>query len=165
MGQKISFSDIARRMTGFSTPVFGVSWSAPTPEREWIRHLLNFLEDRRVLYVPYPNEEFDYAVRSVIEIRKELTETLNKLPEKSEAVDPVRAMRAACRKFLNDPSLESRNPERSHRPPTLHWMEPGFLVALGELRASFGVQIARLSVRYGIDIEEELASILPASDE
>jgi hypothetical protein len=42
--------------------------------------------------------------------------------------------------------------------------DPGFFVALGELRATFGVQIAALAVAYGIDVEDELASILPVED-
>jgi hypothetical protein len=34
--------------------------------------------------------------------------------------------------------------------------------ALGELRAVFGIHIAQLSAKFGIDIEDELAVILPA---
>ena len=36
--------------------------------------------------------------------------------------------------------------------------------ALGELRAVFGIHIGQLAVKYGIDIEDELASILPIED-
>ena len=37
-------------------------------------------------------------------------------------------------------------------------------MALGELRARVGVQIAILSVRYQVEIEAELAAIVPLED-
>jgi hypothetical protein len=37
-----------------------------------------------------------------------------------------------------------------------------FYDALGELRAVFGVHVAQLSAKFGIDIEDDLATILPA---
>jgi hypothetical protein len=37
----------------------------------------------------------------------------------------------------------------------------GFMLALGELRAHFGLQIAFLATEYGLDIEDELAQIVP----
>ena len=36
-----------------------------------------------------------------------------------------------------------------------------FFAALGSLRATFGTLIAVIAVHYQIDVEEELASILP----
>ena len=50
---KIRFKEIIRRLTGFSTPFFGISWQPPESERKTIRKLFNFLEDRRVLFNPY----------------------------------------------------------------------------------------------------------------
>jgi hypothetical protein len=40
---------------------------------------------------------------------------------------------------------------------------PGWIFndALGELRAVFGIHVAQLSAKFGIDIEDSLASILP----
>lgn len=171
MGRKksISFMETARRLTGFSTPIFGVQWNPPESERETVRRLLHFLEDRRALYVPYCLEVTDQVERSLLQIREELTRTLQTLPEDSKAAGPIRAMRAACRKFLTGDHpefphmLEARHrewgpPPRHHR----HEASPGFFVALGELRATFGTHIADLAVRYGLDLEEDLAPILPA---
>jgi len=45
--------------------------------------------------------------------------------------------------------------------PTGPW-DDGFGDALGELRGTFGIHVARLAAQYGLDIEDELASILPA---
>lgn len=41
---------------------------------------------------------------------------------------------------------------------------PGFFVALGELRAVFGIHIAWLAYEYQIDLEEQLTAILPPID-
>jgi hypothetical protein len=38
-----------------------------------------------------------------------------------------------------------------------------FITALGELRGSFGIHLATLATSYGLDMEDELASILPAT--
>lgn len=40
-----------------------------------------------------------------------------------------------------------------------------FNSALGELRGTFGIMIAQIAVAYGINVEEELASILPNKEE
>lgn len=160
---RIRFKNVVSRLTGFSIPIFGVSWNPPEPERKIIRRLFTFLEDRRVLFNPYSLEVESQVTDSVLEIRKELTNTLNQLPEDSKAAQSVRAIRAVCRKFMDEPYPEM---------PHIGWpMMPGreasagFFVALGELRAVFGTHLAILAVQYGINIEEDLASILPATEE
>ena len=37
--------------------------------------------------------------------------------------------------------------------------------ALGELRSVFGIHIGQIAVSYGIDVEEQLADLLPAAPE
>jgi hypothetical protein len=37
--------------------------------------------------------------------------------------------------------------------------------AIGELRGVVGVHVAQLAVRYGLDVEDELAQILPTADD
>lgn len=39
-----------------------------------------------------------------------------------------------------------------------------FNSTLGELRGTFGIMLAQMAVAYGIDIEDELSSILPEKD-
>ncbi len=151
---KIPFRKVAKSLTGISTPVFGVSWNPPETEREIVRKLLVFLEDRRALYNPFDIEMPEYVDRSIIEIRHELTRILKTVDENSEISQHVRAMRAACRKFLNQ--ITPRNRHRYYG-----WGDAEFFAALGELRAIFGIHIAQLCVKYGIGIEQELASILP----
>lgn len=161
--------DAARRITGISTPLGGIQWEYAVPEREHVRALITFLEDRRALYVPVHVEVLGQVTASVQAIRGKLTESLEKLPEASNAAAPIRAMRAACRKFLTEPHPEFRNLSWSHYP---EWRRdsrceasPGFFVALGELRAAVGAQLAVLVAGYGLDLEPELAAILPAKPE
>lgn len=165
---RLKFKSLVSRLTGLSVGLdgLGVSWNPPTDERDQVRRLLTFLEDRRVLYVAEYLEVPSHVSVSVLEIRKEITATLQKLPESSKAANILKAMRAACRKFLEEDYPDFRHvyiagphPVRNHgRNGEL----PGFFVALGELRAVFGIHIARLAYEYQIDLEEELTAILPA---
>jgi len=42
-----------------------------------------------------------------------------------------------------------------------HYANRHFNSALGELRGVFGVHLAQIAAKYGLDIEDDLASILP----
>jgi hypothetical protein len=163
---RIAAKSLAHRLSGFSLPFFGVQWTPPADEREIIRGLLTALEDRRVLFVPYHLEVVSQVTSSVLQIRETLTKSLQALPETSRAAGSVRAMRAACRRFLEEPAPDFRNLMRwqSARHSGDEEGSPSFFVALGELRAAFGTHIAALAYQYGLDIEPELASMLPPSD-
>jgi len=148
---RYKFSEIASRFTGISIPVFGISWQPPEPERVIVRSLLVFLEDRRALYNPFAFEMEHQVTASVLEIRTMLTDAIQHLPESSEAIPRIRAMRAACREYL----------DKSNDRDNFDWRHQGFLAHLGRLRTIFGYHIAQLAVIYGIDVEGELAKILP----
>jgi len=145
------FSEIASRINGISIPIFGVSWQPPKPERTIIRSLLTFLEDRRALYNPFAFESDHEVARSILEIRENLTDAIQQLPESSHALSNIRAMRAACREYLDN----------SRDDIGMGWRHSSFFVYLGSLRTIFGYHIGQLAVMYGIDIEGELAKILP----
>jgi hypothetical protein len=161
--RRLGLTELARRITGFSTPFFGVQWTPPSAERDTVRTFLTFLEDRRVLFTPYELEVEGQVERSVHDIRRRCTESLATLPEQSRANPPMRAIRAACRRFLDEPHGDFRN---------LYMRDfgdfrdrAGFFTALGELRAIVGVQIAILAVQYKIELAAELATIVPAEDD
>lgn len=163
---RIAANSLAHRLSGFSLPFFGVQWTPPADEREIVRSLLTALEDRRVLFVPYHLEVVSQVTSSVLQMRETLTKTLQALPETSRAAGSIRAMRTACRRFLEEPP-DFRNLMRWHggRHAGDEEGNPSFFIALGELRATFGTHIAALAYQYGLDVEPELASILPSSDE
>ena len=166
--KKIPFADLVRYITGVSTPVFGISWNPPEPEREKIRKLIIYLEDRRALYNPYNMETMHWVDESVLKIREELTGSLQQLGEESKAAPSLRAMRAACRQYLDKfellrklhayrgsiKKLDIDNMEDIYR-------NLNFESSLGELRAIFGIHIAKLCAMYGIDLEGKLLNILP----
>jgi len=142
-----------RRLTGISCPIFGVSWTPPEDERQLIRHYLAFLEDRRVLFEDYCNEDKKYVDLSIIEIRKETTNLIGK-PVSTETQDSLRAIRAACRGFLS--SSNSNKHSGCHMANT--WSR------LGQLRSLVGIHIARLCTIYGLEVEQQLLSIFPPVD-
>lgn len=123
------------------------------------RRIIRFLEDRRVLYNDFVWEVPDECIQSALEIRKFLTVELGNLKEGSELAAPMRSMRAACRKFLNDMHCEFGTLTRPR-----FGNHYDFFTALGELRSSFGLNIASLAVQYGVDVEDELATVLPVED-
>src|SRR4030042_229704 len=101
---KRKFTQIAKSLTGFTIPVFGggVSWKPIETDRDIIRKLMTFLEDRRALYNPYDIEMPEYVSRSILEIRKEITDMLQRIGENPDISPHLRAMRAACRKYLDE---------------------------------------------------------------
>jgi hypothetical protein len=156
------FREVASRLTGISSPVFGVSWSPPEPEVTVARRVIAFLEDRRVLFVDSSLEVPERCASSVIEIRHYLTSEIQQLGD-GELRSSLRAMRAACRKFLE--AVDDREGlVIRHAGQHGHWASWRFGAALGELRGVFGVHLAKLAVQHGLDIEDELAQILPAGD-
>jgi len=156
----VRFNEIVARVTGLSSPVFGVSWNPPEPEIQVARRVVTFLEDRRVLYLPSEMEVPEHCVESVLEIRRFLTAELQSLANGTELADTLRALRAGCRKFLN--TVGARSDIVVFGAHHGHWASWEFNGALGELRGVFGIHLARLAAGYGLDVEGDLATILPA---
>lgn len=157
------FKDIASRLTGISSPIFGVSWNPPEAERSVAKRVITFLEDRRVLYSPSELEIPDHCVQSVIEIRRSLTTEIAKLEEKSDISASLRALRAACRKFLDTVRGDEGRIIRFGA-QSGHYANWTFNSALGEMRGVFGIHIAKLATAYGVDVEDDLAAVIPGED-
>jgi hypothetical protein len=155
--------ETARRITGISIgPLGGVQWSDPgPPQRELVRQFLVALEDRRVLYNPMQLEVRSQVDYSIHQIREACTKTLQQLGEHDFGVLPIRAAREACRRYHDDANLEFRN---MHFDPREHDATAGFFMALGAFRATVGYQVALLAAHYDLDVEGDLASVLPDLD-
>ncbi|MES0117933.1 hypothetical protein NKK52_18375 [Mesorhizobium sp. C277A] len=172
-----SFDAIRSRLTGIGFLSISASWNPPVAQRTVILRLFNFLENRRVLYVPMHFEVPDQVDQSVIQIRNELTQILNDLPEHSPAARRVRHLRTASRRFLEDALPDYRNIAYRLRNDvdsgsSIRWhdhgyrpLTPGYFVALGELRAIFGLQLSALAAEFEIDVEQDLTSIFPVAIE
>jgi hypothetical protein len=96
----MKFKEIVSRITGLSVPEFDVQWSPKEPEVAAARRVIGYLEDRRVLYNPSEMESPDHCVQSVLQIRSYLTQEIGSHGE-GDLGATLKAMRAACRKFLN----------------------------------------------------------------
>lgn len=156
------YKEIVSRLTGFSIPIFGVSWSPPAAEITVARRVIAYLEDRRVFYNPYHMEMESHCVDSILETRKFLTEIIGNLTEGSELASHLRAIRAACRRFV-DTVRDSGHPR-----PSRHFKGPfetEFFEALGQLRATAGIHIGVIAVMYGLPVEGQLSEILPPAVE
>ena len=150
------------RLTGFSTPVVGVSWQPSVAERDVAKELLVRLEDRRVLYVPGEAESPSHCIHSIIEIRHLLSDLLAKTGGDGAVAEHIRALGASARQFMD----RSEHGEFSKASPTSgyhDWRSWEFLDALGQLRAQFGFHIAAMAHRYGLPVRGELITILPPS--
>lgn len=160
----MKFKGLLNRLRGISVPIFGVSWNPPEIEITKARRIIAFLEDRRVLYDPSQVEVPRYCIHSVIEIRSFLTSELGELNFDDEFAKSLRAMRAACRKFLDKVGDEEGDVVRFGSQLN-HYASWIFIGALGELRGFFGSHVAKIAAEYGLDVEDSLASILPAMDD
>lgn len=159
----MKFNEIANRLTGISTPLGGISWQVSESEISAARRVVSFLEDRRVLYAPDEMEVPSHCVHSVMDIRRFLSSELGKLDSGSEFAASLRAMRTACRKFLERVGVDGREVAlyANHHG---HWASWTFYGALGEMRGTIGIHLARIATQFKLDIEDNLASILPATD-
>jgi hypothetical protein len=158
---RLKIADLARRITGFSTPTVGVSWTPQAADRNTVRAFLTFLEDRRVLFNPFRLEVAYQVQQSIQQIRAECTKAIGSIPDNSPAAAPLRGIRAACRRFLDEPLTSN---VRFHQRDFYGPEGPEFFTALGEFRAMVGAHVAGLAVLYKIELEVELASIVPAED-
>jgi hypothetical protein len=116
-----------------------------------------------VLFDPYDVEVPDHCIQSILQLRAYLTDEIGKLNPKSHLAQTLLAMRAACFKFLSQVAAFGRRSGARLRYAS--WDGParwGFDQALGELRGTFGIMLADLAVRHGLEIEEPLSRILPA---
>jgi hypothetical protein len=149
------FKEIVNRLTGLNLGPFGVSWDPQESEIAKAKRIVAYLEDRRVLYNPSSLEIPQHCVDSVLEIRQFLTTELGDIAEDSPIRACLRAMRAACKKFLDHVQESGPDVVRFgwHHG---HWASWDFNTALGELRGVFGVHLAQLAVLYRLDVEDNL---------
>lgn len=163
----MTYKEIASKITGFSCPIFGISWNPPKLEIETASKIITFLEDRRVLYNPYELEEPSHCQESVIRIREFLTEQLYNTYKDSELGKIIRGMRSACRKFL-DSTQKSPFRKEIERGTGIHLsmgMTMEFYSGIGELRGTIGILIGKLLVMFGLDCENDLLKIIPLETE
>jgi hypothetical protein len=104
---------IGKRITGFSTPIGGISWDMPKQSiTDEVRKLLVFLEDRRIFHIVDEKvreikgahtKRPDWVAESINKIRDEITECLKSTHFDDDTQQSLDRMRRACRTFLDSP--------------------------------------------------------------
>jgi len=149
--------DLAKRLTGISTLIGGISWKPPVEERSKAQRLLVYLAGQRALHYPYDREIGSFVVQSIVDTRERLTRDIEGLSVGSILRQILRGMQAACRKFLD----ENQSPSAGYGWP----YEAQLHCTLGELRALFGIHIARIACAYDLEVDVCLGGVLPPEPE
>lgn len=132
-----------RRLTG----AYGLQWDYTEAERKVIRDLIVVLEARRVLVVPYEFELMPQVVQSLIEIRDELTETLQRLEDGAKSAAILQELREAVIRFLIAAGNEP-------------YVTPRVFAHLGELRGIVVVNVRVLADTFGLKVRGPLADAI-----
>ena len=149
------FKEILASVTGVSTPIFGIQWKPITAEITIAKDILRDLEDKRVLYRPHDLEDSSHCRSSVENIRAILTSALKQVGANGNMGKQLSKMRRACRDFCDIVGSPLFN---SAAPP----IQKSLLSReLSRLRNTIGSAIAAISISYGLDVEDDLASIIP----
>ena len=147
---------MAYQPTGIGAFGFSVNWEKVPGDHDVARRVITFLEDRRLLFGERHSEDELHCVHSAIEIRRFLTEELSNAKPGKSLAESLRAMRTAMRAFVDAAGPDACNFRYHHG-----HMTDSFSLALGELRSRVGLHLALIADQYGIEIEPDLALILP----
>jgi len=142
--------------TGAGAFGFSLNWEKVPGDKDVARRVITYLEDRRLLFGERHTNDQMHCVDSAIGIRNFLThEIANARPGKSLEAS-LRAIRAACRNFVEAAGPNARNFRYEDGPRT-----DRFSLALGELHTLVGLHLAVIADQYGLEVEEDLRQILP----
>lgn len=111
------------------------------------RHVLHLLEDKGVLYQPYPCENDCHVVESLKELRTALTTIKGQIDPASALYIIVESIVSACRYYMNSTSAGADRQEIEF--------------SLGALRKVVGINIRDLEKVYGLTAPAHLQPIVP----
>ena len=142
---------------------FSLNWDKADGDKQVAHAVLDFLEDRRILFANSHVENEVFCVRSANAAREFLTDQLSKAKPGKSLAASLKAMRTSFRRFVEAAGDDGRNFRYSH-----HFGDiDGLSLALGELRGQVGLHVAYIAYYYSLEVEGELVEILPsfASDD
>jgi hypothetical protein len=159
----MTYKDLAGKITGLSFPFFGVSWTPTKTDTQVARKVVNYLENRRVLFNSYELENPEHCMMSVIQIRDFLTTQLDDVETGSELDSVIRGMRAAAKRVMDEGGHNYTFGKDSGN--SFGFLDQiRFFSQIGIFRGNMGLLIAKLVIVYGLEVESDLLSILPAEN-
>lgn len=129
-------------------------------EAQAVAGLIAMLEGNILFKHGMQNEEQERCYRAVGEMRRLVGETLKLLPEDAAAVPLLGAIRAACRKYIDEAEAWDKKAGRRFAMPTF-----GFYQLLGGLREVVGLYVWRLCDAYDLEVEGRMAAHFPGTRE
>jgi hypothetical protein len=151
----ITADEIRRRSIGLvdSDPADRNAFDA---EVQIVRRVVAAIEDRPAFCGGATADSADVVLRSVEQMRDVIRAERQGSGLSDQLVDALVAVQATCQKFL----VQARQSRGVGVHPS--W---AFNLAVGEMRGVVGVHLVRLAYRYGLDVEDGLAQILPIEPE
>ena len=146
------------RLTGGSVPLGGAQWERKDDDREIARRVLNLLADRRMLWKDFSLEIEEECVHSALTVRERLGVHLDN-PEIGRRLETrLQLLQRLFRDFMDEvgPRGDAWDRPRGYS----HGTDP-LSVALGRLRGVIGVQVGEIAAEYGLDVSDDLATIVP----
>ncbi len=150
---RLKGQQLVPHLIGIRTPVGGIDWRPSSKERKRAKQILTYLAEQRALWDPYDVAISAFVAQSIVDLRGQLRSDLEDLPTNSVLQEGLQVMHAACRRFLE----ENQSPRSGYGPP----YEAQLHSTLGELRALFGIHIARIACAYELEVDTHLEGILP----
>jgi hypothetical protein len=105
-------------------------------------------------------EEQERCYRAVGELRRLIADTRLLLPDDAAANPTLAAMRAACRKYLDEAEAWDKKSGRRFSMPTF-----AFFQLLGAFREVIGLHVWQLGQTYDLEVEGRLAHHFPGTRE
>jgi hypothetical protein len=123
-------------------PVGGVGFETTEGDRDVVRGLFIFLEDRHILSIePHDDVGPDHIVDSVREVREELVDSAKRLTAKSVAAEPILRMREVCAEYLHWRAASSRE---------------ALFIGIGRIQGVFAAEVRRLARLYDLEMPRRL---------
>lgn len=134
----------------------GVGWENLPSDADVARLLFVDLADRRVLFNPGEWENPLHCVRSVLDLRRRLTDLIGQLPPTSTLCSDLEQLRAVCRTFCDTMDPTQQPPFLVGFPGDMHATR----AALTTLRREFAEVLRDLPKRYHVTPEDHFAAFL-----
>jgi hypothetical protein len=129
-------------------------WKPKQSDKIMIRDFIRFLEVHPPLYKPFKVEAPPGIEEIVVEIRRKITELLADPEIDDRTAGILKTMRGALRKYLDTTqNIKGRKYIRD------------IIFPLIELRSVIGLCVGILAVMYVIDVDKNLASLIPISND